>query len=238
MTAPLPADEPGRLAALARYRILDTDPEQNFDDIAQLASFITGTPIAAVTLLDGKRQWLKAKVGLDVSETPRQDAFCAHTILRDEVMVVEDATADARFRDNPFVTGAAHIRFYAGAPLRTPDQHNLGALCVIDRKPRRLTKAEKSALEALSRLVMTELELRRSSAELATALKEVKTLSGLLPMCAYCKDIRDERGHWSGVDDYVSTHTGVDFSHGLCPKCAKIHFPEIDFKPAQPESGT
>ncbi len=227
MHAPLPPDEPARLDALARYHVLDSGAEKSFDDIAQLAGFICKSPISVVTLIDRDRQWLKAKVGVDLTETPRDHAFCAHTILSSEVMVVEDATKDVRFSDNPMVTGEAHIRFYAGAPLITSDNFKLGSLCVIDRNPRKLSAEEKAALEALSRLVMTALELRRSSRELAEALKEVKTLSGLLPICSYCKDIRDDKGYWNRVEEYVGERTSAEFSHGLCPKCAKIHFPGV-----------
>lgn len=205
---------------------MDTKAEQSFDDIAKLAGFICRTPIAVLTLIDRDRQWFKARLGLDATETPRDDAFCAHTILSNDVMVVEDATKDVRFQDNPFVTGDAHIRFYAGAPLITQDNFKLGSLCVIDREPRKLSAEEKTALEALSRLVMKGLELSRSSYELAQALEEVKTLSGLLPICSYCKDIKDDQGYWKRVEEYISTHTQAELTHGLCPKCAKKYFPE------------
>jgi GAF domain-containing protein len=227
MRALLPPDEPARLDALARYQVLDSGAEKSLDDIAHLAGFICKSPIAVVTLVDRDRQWLKAKVGVDLVETPRDHAFCAHTILSSEVMVVEDATKDIRFSDNPLVTGEAHVRFYAGAPLITSDHFKLGSLCVIDRNPRKLSAEERTALEALSRLVMTALELRRSSRELAEALERVKTLSGLLPICSYCKDIRDDQGYWKRVEEYIGDRTNAEFSHGLCPKCAKIHFPEI-----------
>jgi GAF domain-containing protein len=227
MRAPLPPDEPARLDALARYQVLDSGAEKSFDDIAQLAGFICKSPIALVSLVDQDRQWFKARLGLDVAETPRDHAFCAHAILTSEVMVVEDATKDARFNDNPLVLGDPHIRFYAGAPLITSDHFKLGSLCVIDRNPRKLSAEEKTALEALSRLVMTALELRRSTRELAESLERVKTLSGLLPICSYCKDIRDDQGYWKRVEEYIGDRTNAEFSHGLCPKCAKIHFPGV-----------
>lgn len=225
MIAPLPVNETARLEALQRYHVLDSAAEQAFDDIAKLASFICQTPIATITLVDAERQWLKAKVGIDVSETPRDQAFCAHTILSPEMLVVEDATKDPRFRDNPLVTSNPGIRFYAGAPLITPDHFELGALCIIDQKPRTLSPQERSALETLSRLVMTQLELRRSSRELAETIAQNKLLSGLLPICSYCKDVRDDQGYWSRVEEYIGDRTMAEFSHGLCPKCAKVHFP-------------
>jgi GAF domain-containing protein len=227
MRAPLPPDEAARLDALARYHLFDDGAKHDLDDITKLAGFICQSPIAVVTLVDRDRQRFKAKVGLDGDETHRDHAFCAHTILSSEVLVVEDATQDVRFRDNPLVTGNPNIRFYAGAPLVTSDNFKLGSLCVLDRVPRKITAAETSALEALSRLVMTELELRRSSRELAESLEHVKLLSGLLPICSYCKDIRDEEGRWNRLEEYVGDRTTAEFSHGLCPKCAAIHFPEI-----------
>jgi PAS domain S-box-containing protein len=167
-SAPLPPDEHSRLAALRRYDVLDSTPDRALDDLAHLASSICGTPIALVTLIDEDRQWLKANVGLaGTQQTPRHAAFCAHTILRpQEMMVVEDATRDRRFAENPSVTGEPNIRFYAGAPLLTPDGHALGALCVIDRTPRNLTDEQYEALGMLARQAQAQLELRRISREL------------------------------------------------------------------------
>lgn len=227
MPAPLPSHEAKRLEALRRYRILDTPPEQAFDDFAMIASAICETPIALVTLVDGDRQWFKARVGLDAAETPREQAFCAHSILRDDVMVVEDATSDARFSSNPLVTGDPLIRFYAGAPLIDSEGYALGTLCVIDRRPRPLEAGRRDALEALARRVVGQIEMRRTSGELADALTELKTLRGLLPICAHCKGIRDDAGYWQSVESFVMTHSEVDFSHSICPACLKTHHPEV-----------
>jgi anti-sigma regulatory factor (Ser/Thr protein kinase) len=204
----MPIDEPARLAALKRYRILDTDPEQAFDDLALLASQICGTPIALITLIDKDRQWFKSKVGLSVEETSRKVAFCAHAIAGGDIMVVPDTLTDERFRDNPFVTGEPHLRFYAGAPLITPDGHALGTLCVLDHVTRALTQPQLQALDALRRQVQAQLELRRNLDELKTALAErdraeaeqaavvrdlresldhVTKLSGLMPYCSTCE---------------------------------------------------
>ena len=158
---PIPRDEKQRLAALDRYDILDTPPERTFDNIAVLASHVCATPIALVVLIDLNRQWFKAKVGVRVKETPRAFAFCAHTIMQRKLSVVSDLTRDRRFAANPFVVSGPQYRFYAGAPLVTPDHRVLGTLCVIDKVVRTLTHAQKIDLLALSRLAMTELELRR-----------------------------------------------------------------------------
>ena len=166
MRAPVPPDEIQRLAALSRYGILDTPREEPFDDVARLAAQICESPISLVSLVDRNRQWFKAHVGLPLalSETPRDSAFCAHAILQPaELLLVPDALEDRRFADNPLVTGEPFIRFYAGAPLVTPEGHALGTLCVIDRVPRVLRPDQQSALRALGRLVVELLESRRLS---------------------------------------------------------------------------
>jgi signal transduction histidine kinase/CheY-like chemotaxis protein len=166
---PKPLKEFDRLADLKAYGILDTAPTQESDDLALLASEICQTPIALISLVDSDRQWFQAKVGLSAPETPREYAFCAHAIVQDEVFVVPDAFKDERFHDNPFVTGAPYVRFYAGAPLKTPSGNNIGTLCVIDSAPRTLTERQYAALKALSRQVVTQFELRKSISQLAGA---------------------------------------------------------------------
>ena len=163
---PLPADETARLRSLHEYNILDTLPEQAYDDITHLASQICGTPTALVSFVDGERQWFKSVRNFIHAETPRDTAFCAHAIVEEDLFVVPDALGDARFADNALVSGDAAVRFYAGAPLVTPEGHAIGTLCVMDQRPRELTPEQRASLRALARQVMAQLELRRHAHDL------------------------------------------------------------------------
>jgi hypothetical protein len=169
-----------RLEVLRNYQILDTPPEQVFDDLAQLAGFICGTPISLVSLIDADRQWFKAKVGWDGSDSTERDlAFCQHTILGEDVFEIEDTTKDPMFCDNPLVRAAPSIRFYAGAPLITPEGIPLGTICALDTVPHRLTDAQRNALRIVAREVVSHLELRRARQQLE---QEQRKLDGLLRM--------------------------------------------------------
>jgi PAS domain S-box-containing protein len=377
MNVPIPANEDARLRRLQEYRILDTDPEKRFDDLAFLASYICQTPVAMISLIDSDRQWMKSVVGYPPLVLQRDISFCAHTILEPEMLVVEDATRDERFSKNPLVAQAPSVRFYAGVPIFSYDGLALGSLCVLDRTPRTLSNEQLEALKSLSRQVHDQLELRRNLLELKDALKEqkrsqilvqesedrfrkiletsrdgilvekdehivfmntayaklfgcespdelmglhiselaapedlerlleygrirarkeaapnfyefkikrrntgvlveldasvsdffqdnnnhyiitfvrdiserkknerererliaelqealtnVKTLSGLLPICSSCKKIRDDKGYWNRLETYIETRTEVDFTHGICPDCARKLYPE-DFE--------
>ncbi|MBJ2127707.1 response regulator [Alteromonas sp. IB21] len=164
--APLPKNEDERLAELLSYDVLDTEAEILFDELTALASQICETPIALISLIDPNRQWFKSRVGLDAEETSREIAFCSHAILQKDVFEIPNATLDPRFHDNPLVTGAPDIRFYAGAPLITPSGHAIGTLCAIDKRPRQLTDAQKDSLQTLSKSVVAHLELKRKNREL------------------------------------------------------------------------
>ena len=160
-------DEARRLEALRQYPLADLSPEQAFDDLTALAARICEAPISLISLVDERRQWFKSKIGLPARELPRDISFCRHTILQPDLFIVPDAAQDERFAGDPLVTGRAHIRFYAGAPLLTGDGQALGTLCVMDRVPRQLNPSQQEALLALSRQVVAQLELHRRTRELA-----------------------------------------------------------------------
>lgn len=206
-------DEARRLDVLRLYRILDTASEKAFDDLTQLAANICNTPVSLVTLLDEDRQWFKARVGTSLQETPRDIAFCNYAIQSDDVTIVDDMAADERFRENPLVCQAPHLRFYAGAPLIVEDGFRLGTLCVLDTTPHTLSEDQISQLETLRDAVVTQLELRKASLEL-------NAMRRLLAMCSWCSQvhIKDEQGeHWEPAASYVSRVDTV--SHTICPSC-------------------
>lgn len=201
-------NEKARLQSLHSYKILDTDPERAFDDLAILASHVCETPVALISLVDAERQWFKARVGVEIAETPLEVSFCSVAIQQSDLFIVPDASQDARFSSNPFVVNEPKIRFYAGAPFVSSDGHPLGTLCVVDVVPRQLTPKQQNALLALSRQVQAQFELRKNLLELRTALEardkaeaerdktivelqnaldHVSRLSGLLPACSACK---------------------------------------------------
>ncbi len=166
VVAQIPFVEIKRIEELNKYQILDAEDEKDFNDIVELASSICETPISLVSLVDINRQWFKAKVGLEVNETSRDVAFCAHTIHQNDVFIVQDASKDERFFDNPLVSNNPNIKFYAGMSLRTPGGYNLGSLCVIDTKPRELTESQINSLRVLGKQVIKLFELKKKNKEL------------------------------------------------------------------------
>jgi len=166
-SAPLPPDEAARLRALKRYQLLNSLPEQVYDDITRLASEICSTPIAMLNLIDENRQWTKATYGLDASDMPREQSFCAHAILDpSEVMIVPDTRYDERFFDNPLVTGEPYVAFYAGMPIINAEGYAFGTLCLVDSRPRELPEHKLELLKALAKLVQTNFDLRFANMEL------------------------------------------------------------------------
>ena len=200
--AAIPSNEAERLAALRSYDVLDTTYEVAFDNIVELAATLTGSPISIVSLVDAERQWFKSRVGVEASETPRDQAFCAHAILKPgEAFVVADALLDPRFAENPMVTGGDEIRFYAGMALVNPEGMALGALCVMDRKPREISPEHLRMLRQLADTVMTTLELRRAMAKVHQ-LALIDSLTGLpnrpALLNAIGKAISRQRRHGGG----------------------------------------
>ena len=196
MKASLPSNEAARLNALQQYEILDTPPEEAFDDLTRLAAHICRTPTALITLVDTSRLWFKSKVGMDALETPRDVAFCAHAILEPDMLVVRDASQDSRFADNPLVTTDPKIRFYAGAPLITLNGLRLGTLCVIDYMPRDFAIKQQEALRILARQVMTQLTLRRGLDELTQCIAFKVSESELIALENYCKHYQRTKTEW------------------------------------------
>ncbi len=172
----IPWDETARLRELHRYAILDTDADPAFDRVTGLAARMFGFPIVLVSLIDENRQWFKSCVGLATRETSREIAFCAHAIRLDEPLLIADATADERFRDNPLVTGPPHIRAYAGAQLRSPNGHALGTLCLIDERPRSLSGTEVHELKNLAAIVVDMIELHARTRDLAFARGQLEAI--------------------------------------------------------------
>ena len=201
MSYPIPQNEVERLNTLRGYEILDTRPEDRFDELTWLASSICGTPISLISLVDDNRQWFKSKTGLEVCQTLRGDAFCAHAIMSPELFVVPDAAQDPRFAANPLVLGELHIRFYAGAPLTTPDGHRLGALVVMDQRPRELSREQMESLRVLSHQVMVQVILGKNLHDLKNALKAKENLKR--DMQKLIQDLQEARATVNTLKDTV-----------------------------------
>ncbi|MBC85872.1 MAG: hypothetical protein CL677_01740 [Bdellovibrionaceae bacterium] len=211
-SAPKIKDEEERLSELESYHILDTEEEEIYNSIVKIASYICETPIALISLVDKERQWFKARVGLDATETDRSLAFCAHAIQQEKIFEVSDSRVDERFQDNPLVTASPNIVFYAGAPISTSSGHNLGTLCVIDSKPKQLSKEQQDLLTSLSQQVSQNFELRRAKKELMKANQILEDFSYKLShdlqtplrhITAYCELI--ENKHSNDFDDESTT---------------------------------
>ncbi|MBV9659258.1 MAG: GAF domain-containing protein [Verrucomicrobia bacterium] len=262
------SQEAPRLDALQCCHILDTPLEGIYDDLVQLAATLCQTPLALISFIDRDRQWIKAEFGFGQRyESPREISFCTHAVAApDGLLIVPDTHADPRFADNPFVRQEPRLRFYAGIVVRSSAGHALGTLCVMDRRPRQLSTEQLLALRQLSRQLAAHLATRRIVAELERAVVEhqlmeaelratqkererlvtelrdalghVKTLKGFLPICASCKNIRDDAGYWQQIESYLREHSEVEFTHGICPRCAERLYPEFNRFDDQPGAPT
>ena len=224
-SAPPTLSERARLDALLRYDILDTDFEASYDELTELASSICDAPIALISLIDSSRQWFKSNRGLPFRETSRDIAFCSHAILQNDVFVVNDTLEDQRFFDNPLVLTAPNIRFYAGAPLHTPDGHALGTLCVLDVVPRALTSGQRKALQVLSQQVLNQLELRQSYRQLqdyAAKLKESNaTKDKFLSIISH--DLKDPFTGIVGFSDLLRKNAHCRSNDGSLHMAENVH---------------
>lgn len=173
-----------RLAALASYQILDTPPETAFDEITEIAALICNAPIAVINFIDRDRQWFKSVLGLDVRETPLDISICVHALVQPDLFIVPDTRQDERFATNPLVTGEPHLRFYAGALLRSEQGYPIGTLCVLDYQPRELNEKQLSALKALASQIMTQLELLRAHSKQAALIEELQAQAELLKLAS------------------------------------------------------
>jgi diguanylate cyclase (GGDEF)-like protein/PAS domain S-box-containing protein len=219
--APLPVDELARLATLKKYDILDTEPDIALDAVVQLAAYICQTPIAAISLVDENRQWFKAITGLNAKETPRDVAFCAHAILGNEAMVVPDATKDERFCDNPLVTSAPDIRFYAGVPLATPTGEHLGTLCVIDQVAREISPAQLDAINVLAKNVMAHLDLRLSHKQAREHINDLQISATIFDAASEAMVVTDADNLIISINPAFTKLTGYNL-HEIVGKNPKI----------------
>ncbi|BCS33795.1 hypothetical protein TBR22_A30230 [Luteitalea sp. TBR-22] len=227
--APLPHDEAERLRALDRYAILDSPPEADFDDLTAIAAAVCGTPIALLSLVDRDRQWFKSRYGLDVAETARELAFCAHAILQADVFEVADALEDPRFADSALVNGAPFIRSYAGMPLETPDGQRLGTLCVIDRQPRTLTPLQHDVLRRLARQAVAQLELRRTSRLLRDQSDHLRALASVVTRTSNPVSITDADRRLTWVNPAFEATTGFTLAEATGHRLSDLlRFEELD----------
>ncbi|MBD0778967.1 ATP-binding protein [Maribacter sp. ANRC-HE7] len=205
-----------RLASLNSYSILDTLPEEDYDNLTAIAAEICGTPISLVSLLDDKRQWFKSHHGVDATETPKEYAFCAHAINEDDdIFVVQDSRKDERFYDNPLVTGDTNVVFYAGIPLNSDSGLPLGTLCVIDHKPKLLSQSQINSLKILAKQVINLLQLRKSNLQLEKKVEELEE-----------KNIELDRFAYIAAHDLKSPLNNISSTAEIFSECYAANFDE------------
>lgn len=214
-TAPIPADDAGRVATLHSYDILDTPPEPGYEDVTALATHIFSAPYSTVTFVDTDRQWFKSEIGFGRNETNRSGNFCACAILQPETMVVQDTLLDARFADNLFVKSWPKIRFYAGAPIVAPNGHVLGTVCIFDIKPQQPGPAQIAALEALARQVMSLLQQRQTIKQLEEAIDEARMTTERLRMSQ--RTGRMASWEWEFATGRFIWNEGSEWTYGRPP---------------------
>ena len=224
MTFPMPLDEPLRLEALRSLDVLDTAQDPRFDRFVHLAAQILDTPIALVSLVDANRQWFKAKVGLDATETPRDVAFCAHAILSDTPLIVEDTLLDPRFFQNPLVQGAPNIRFYAGAPLTSRGGYRLGTLCAIDTQPRQPIPSQIAALQTLASIAADALAMDRELKAINQLLSDSRTEARerSLFVASFSHELRTPLNHIGGFSEIIENDTQDSLPRAKCREYAAI----------------
>ncbi|MFC6645629.1 diguanylate cyclase [Granulicella cerasi] len=226
-----------RLNALYRTELLDTEPEPEFNELVEIAAAICGARIGAISLIDERRQWMKATFGTDIDETPRSIAFCAHTIQQDDVFDIPNALNDKRFAENPLVTGDFHLRFYAGFPISSPDGFHVGSLCVIDQEPRVLTETQKHALRTLARQVNARIELRMQRKQLERALGQAEQAQTMLELfdrrfkafmdaAPFLSFIKDSEGKLVFYNRYFAEHFNIGSDDWLGVRGLKNADPE------------
>jgi GAF domain-containing protein len=216
-----------RLRALAKYDILDTAPEADFDQLAELARTLCHLPIVTIGFVNRSREWFKARIGIDLPELALEHSFAARVLSGPQVLVVPDARQHSKLAALPLVSQPQGIRFFAGVPLVTRAGTPIGALCVMDRSPRPHFPIEhRSALQTLARQVMVQMDLRRTVRDLALTMCQkiaaeaaANELRLLLPTCSACKNVRSDQDYWIAVDEYLSSHSHPHLAHGVCDEC-------------------
>lgn len=207
----LPDNEAERVAALHSFGILDTKPESQFDDLTSLSAMACKVPMAWICFIDEGRQWFKSTVGLQLQQSPRKLAMCAHAILSDSLMVVEDASDDHRFAENPFVATPSGVRFYASAPLQVAPRIRIGTLSVADTKPRQISSFEAHALRTIGESVVAQLKLLYEHQSVP------RPLDGHVLTCAWCRKFHSRTGDWVTAEEYLQHR--FSSTHGICPAC-------------------
>lgn len=222
-----------RILALKKYEILDTPPEGAYDNITALVAKLLKVPICIVSLVDEDRIWFKSHHGLDSQEIERSPGLCSSVIMQDDLYLVEDALLDPRTLTNSLVTSDFGLRFYAGYPLKTSSNHNLGSFCVVDKNPRTLTEEESQLLKTFADIIINQLELRLSARELVASLAKAKQeaykiekLEQIITVCAWSKQIFYKK-EWVSMEVFLQEHLGLQVSHGISEEAAQKAMAEL-----------